>query len=80
MKPDPILEELLEVKDKLAREAGYDIDRFVENLLQWEKSHPQSGRIIRNADELRQFVAEEESRRSAASSLSLNEAPPDKRE
>ena len=79
MKPDPILEELWAVKDKLAREAGYDIDRFVENLLQWEKVHPQSGPVIRNADELRQFVAEEERRRAAASALALNEDPPNKR-
>jgi len=53
MKPDPILEELWAVKDKLAREAGYDVDRFVENLRQWEKAHPQTGRVIRNAEELR---------------------------
>ena len=31
MKPDPILEELWAIKDKLAREAGYDTRRFLEN-------------------------------------------------
>ncbi len=76
MKPDPILEELWAVKDKLAREAGYDVDRFVENLRQWETAHPQPGRVIRNAEELRQFVAEEERKRAAASTLALNESPP----
>jgi len=76
MKPDPILEELWAVKDKLAREAGYDVDRFVENLRQWELAHPQTGRVFRNAGELRQFVAEEERKRAAKSALTLNETPP----
>jgi hypothetical protein len=76
VKPDPIMEELWAVKDKLAREAGYDVDRFAENLRQWEKAHPQTGRVIRNAEELRQFVAEEECKRGASSALTLNESPP----
>jgi hypothetical protein len=76
MKPDSILEELRGVKEKLAREAGYDVDRFVQNLRQWEKAHPQPGRVIRNGAELRQFVAEEEDRRTAASTLTLKEEPP----
>ena len=66
MKPDSILGELWAVKDKFARDAGYDVDRFVQNLRQWEKEHPQSGRSVRNAEELRQFVAEEEDRRAAS--------------
>jgi len=67
MQPDSILEELWAVKDKLAREAGYDVNRFVQNLRQWELAHPQNGCLIRNAEELRQFVAEEERKRAAAS-------------
>jgi len=78
MKPDPIMEELWAVKDKLAREAGYDVDRFIENLRQWEKTHPQTRRVICNAEELRQFVAEEERKRAAVSALTLNESPPHK--
>jgi hypothetical protein len=77
MKPDPI-QELWVTKDRLAREAGYDTDRFVENLRQWEKAHPQSGRVINNAQELRQLVTEEETKRAAASALALNETPPRK--
>jgi hypothetical protein len=76
MKPDSILEELWAVKDKLAREAGYDVDRFVQNLRQWEKAHPQTGQFIRTAEELRQFVAEEERQRALASALTLNESLP----
>jgi len=73
VKSDSILEELWAVKDKLAREAGYDVDRFVQNLRQWELAHPQTGRVIGNADELRQYVAEEERKRAAASASILNE-------
>jgi hypothetical protein len=76
MKPDSILEELWAVKDKLARESGYDVDQFVRNLRQWEKENPQTGRVIRNAEELRAFVAEEEERLAAESTPTLKEAPP----
>lgn len=72
MKADPIMEELWTVKDKLAREAGYDADRFIEDLRQWESLHSQPGRVVRTADELRRYVAEEERK---SSSLALNDAP-----
>lgn len=76
MKTDPIMEELRSVKDKLAREAGYDIDRFADNLRRWEATHPLPGRVIRTAEELRIFAAEEEAKGIA--SYSLNETPPQK--
>ena len=76
MKPGPILEELWRIKDDLAREAGYDTDRFFENLRQWTAEHPHSGPVIHNAEELRQFMAEEERKRAAAASLALNDQPP----
>ncbi|MBA4150696.1 MAG: hypothetical protein H0X66_21495 [Verrucomicrobia bacterium] len=53
------MEELWAVKDKLAKEAGYDADRFFENLRQFAEEPPSPGRVIHIADELRQFVAEE---------------------
>lgn len=78
MKPDPILEELWVVKETLAREAGYDVERFVANLRKWEMEHPQPGRVMGSAEDLRKFVAAEERKRAAASTLSLNEKPPHK--
>lgn len=39
MKVDPILQEVWDVKDRLAAEAGYDIRRFVEQLRDWEKAN-----------------------------------------
>ena len=76
MKPDPILEEIWRIKDELAREAGYDIHRMFENLRKWSAEHPHSGPVVRNAEELRQLVAEEERKRAEASALALNEEPP----
>lgn len=76
MKADSILEELRAVKDKLAREAGYDADRFIQNLRQWEQAHPQTGCVIRNAEELRQFVADEERKRAGVPAVVLNESSP----
>jgi hypothetical protein len=32
MKSNPILEEVWRIKDQLAEEAGYDADRFFDNL------------------------------------------------
>jgi ferric-dicitrate binding protein FerR (iron transport regulator) len=76
MKSNPILEELWRIKDELAREAGYDIHQFCENLRRWEAEHPQPGRVIRTAEELRQLVAEEERKRAEARALTLKEEPP----
>jgi hypothetical protein len=69
------MEELWVIKDKLAREAGYDLGRFVDNLRRWEAAHPHSGRVICSGEELRQFVEEEESKRASASALALNDKP-----
>jgi hypothetical protein len=79
MKPNPILEEVWRVKDELAREAGYDLHRLCENTRQWVAEHPHSGPVVRNAEELRQLIAEEERKRAEASALALNEEPPRQR-
>ena len=76
MKANPILEEVWRVKDQLAAEAGYDVDRFFENLRKWSAEHPHSGPVVHNAEELRQLVAEEERKRAEASAPALNEEPP----
>ncbi len=73
MKPDPILEELWRVKDNLAREAGYDIDRIFAELRAAELQ--QTGRLIHTAEQLRHYAGEQESRRDAASALQLREEP-----
>ena len=76
MKPNPILDELWRVKDELAAEAGYDVDRFLENLRRWEAEHPHSGRLVHSAEELRQLVEAEERKRAEASGLILKDKPP----
>lgn len=76
MKPDPILEELWKVKDKLAAEAGYDTDRFLENLRRWEIDHPHSGPVVHSAEGLRKLLGEEERKRAAADGLVLKDNPP----
>lgn len=76
MKSNPILEEVWRIKDQLAAEAGYDVDRFFDNLKKWEAEHPPTGPVVRNAEELRQLIAEKERRRAEQSALTLNEKPP----
>ena len=60
----------------MAREAGYDIHRLCENTRKWAREHPHPGRVIHSTEELRQLVAEEESKRAGASPMILNEEPP----
>lgn len=72
MKTHPLLEELWQVKDDLAREAGYDLDRIFAELRAAETRQP--GPLIRTADELRSYVAEQEHRHEAT--LALKEAAP----
>jgi len=74
MKPDPILEELWRVKDDLAREAGYDLDRIFAELRAAETRHP--GPLIRSADDLRRYVAAQAGPRDTASALALKDEPP----
>jgi hypothetical protein len=78
MKANPILEELWKIKDDLAREAGYDVHRFLENLRKWEAEHPYRGPVVHNAEELRQLMAETERQRAEESTLALNDKPPHK--
>ena len=79
MKANPILEEMWRIKDQLAAEAGYDIDRFFENLRKWEAEHPPTGPVVRNAEELRQLVAQKERERAGESAMALNDKPPRKK-
>jgi hypothetical protein len=73
VKANPILEEVWRIKDQLAAEADYDIDRFFENLRKWEAEHPHTGPVVRNAEELRQLVADKERERAAESAMALNQ-------
>ena len=78
MKTNPILEEVWRTKDELAREAGYDVHRFFEELRRWSHDHPHHGPVLRSAEELRLFAAEEEQRRRAPpEAVALHDKPPD---
>jgi hypothetical protein len=76
MKSNPILEEVWRIKDQLAAEAGYDMDRFCDNLQKWAADHPHDGPVVHNAEELRQLVAAKERQRAGQPALTLNEEPP----
>jgi hypothetical protein len=76
---NPILEEVWRIKDQLAAEASYDMDRFIEQLRAWSAAHPPSGPVVHNAEELRQLVAEKERQRAVESAMALNEKPPRKK-
>ena len=72
MKTNPLLEELWQVKEDLAREAGYEIDRIFAELRAAEASHP--GPLICTAEELRRFVANQDRRLEVGSAF--KETPP----
>ena len=78
MKTNPILEEVWRIKDQLAAESGYDVDRFVEQLRTWSAAHPHPGRMVQTSEELRQLVAEKERERDKESAMTLNDEPPRK--
>ena len=75
MKTNPILEEVWRIKDQLAAEAGYDVDRFFDNLQKWIAENPPSGPVVHNAGELRQLMAEQQRQRATEPVLALNETP-----
>ena len=71
MKANRILEEVWRAKDQLAAEAGYDVDRFCDQLRAWSETHPHRGTVVHNAEELRRLAAEK-------TALALNDKPPRK--
>ncbi len=59
-KMNPILEELWETKDHLAREAGDDVARICENTRRWAAAHSHSGPVETDAAELRAWLARQD--------------------
>jgi len=57
VKTNAILEEVWQIKDQLAAEAGYDLDRFVAQLRAWSATHPANGPVVYNAAELRRLAS-----------------------
>lgn len=57
---NPLLEEIWEIKDRLAAEAGGDIHVFCEQLHAWSAAHPHAGPVANNAAELRALLATKE--------------------
>jgi hypothetical protein len=74
MKPNAILEELWRIKDELAREAGYDINRYCEQLQAWTAAHPHPGPVVHNAEELRRLLVEAQGKCPEESALALKDA------
>ena len=75
MKTKPILEETWRVKDDLAREAGYDVRRFFENLRQWSTENPHPGQVLRSPEDLRRLAVREEQKRSEREVMVLQDKP-----
>lgn len=77
---NPILEEVWRIKDELSREMAANPDAFFAELDEITKAEEKAGRkVIRSAEELRQFVAETEHQRVEESAMALNDKPPRKK-
>jgi hypothetical protein len=73
MNSNSILEEIWRIKHEVAEEAGQDIHRMCENARRWASEHPHAGPYVKNASELRAFLAE----REREESLVMREEPPE---
>ena len=81
MKPNPILEEVWRVKDKLSHEMAADPAAYAAKLDEIANAEEKAGRkVIRSAAELRQHVAQREHQLAEESALMLNDKPPGKQE
>ena len=76
MKTNPFLEEIWRTKDELAREAGYDLHRFITELRSWSALNPHSGLVLGSLADLRELAAKEERERVLRASPSLHDEPP----
>ena len=64
MKPEPPnpLDEIYRIKEDLAREAGYDMHKFLEQLDAWAAEHPHPPHLIVTPEELRRMKADAQQR------------------
>ncbi len=76
MEPEPILEEIWQIKDRFSQDADYDIHRFFENLREWSEANPPAGRVIRNSAELRRLADEQEQKLVQGAASMLKEDSP----
>lgn len=77
MNSNPILEEIWRIKDALARDCDYDVDRMFDALQRLSLEEERAGRrIIHSAEELRCYAGEEERQRAESESVALRETPP----
>ena len=68
MKTNPILDEVWRIKDQLAAEAGYDMERFFDQLRTWTDAHPHPSQVVRNTAELQQLASAKSDRPCVQSS------------
>ncbi len=61
MKTHPILEELWRSKDDWVREAAAHVRSLCENTRRWATAHPHPGPVVKDAAELRAWLAFDES-------------------
>jgi hypothetical protein len=58
-------------ENRPAADAGYAVDRFFAQLRAWSEAHPDTGLVVRNAEELQRLSAGE-------SAPALKDKPPPK--
>jgi hypothetical protein len=76
MEADPILEDVWDAKDALARMCGYNVERMFDELSVLTARHQKAGGVvIHSAEELRRYAAAESERRSVEL-LALNDRSP----
>ena len=75
MKTNPILEEVWRIKDQLAAEAGYDVDRFVDQLRAWTAAHPPAGPVVRTSEELRRLLKQRQKQHERTTEIAMRDKP-----
>ena len=76
MKTRPMLDELWQIKDDLAREAGFDTSRFFECLRHWGSEHPHPGPVVDSAEGLRLLATTQARQRDEPAVMRMNDQPP----
>jgi hypothetical protein len=76
MKADPILEEVWRIKDELSLEFAADRAAYFAKLDKITDAEEKAGRkVIRSANELRQFIGERERQLVEESAMAPNDKP-----
>lgn len=56
MYTNELLEEIWAIREQLAREADYNLDKHFDQLAEWSAKNPHTGPVLRTPEQVRRYL------------------------